>query len=446
MSTFTSDAVAATAGPDWLRARRLAAFERFRAAPLPTAAEEIWRYSRIDQLDLDAFAGDLGVSQGRAGSPGPPGFPGWLSEFLAAIGPRAALVTTVDGYLHAIDWQADADADADADAGVEIIDLAANSGIGAGEVTGAGELLGAVAAEVDAFGSLNLALAPSPLLVRARRRKRVASPVVIVHWVGSAGVTVAPRTVIEVEREAELTVIEVVASEKGPVLVAPVTEMAVSDAGHLDYASVQMLGDRAWQVGYQASQIGRDATLRSVAVSLGGEYARLRTDSRIAGQGGSSELSAVYFGTADQMHDIRTLQDHDAPKSTSNLLFKGAVAVNAHSVYSGLIRVRKGAVGTNALQTNRNLVLGAGAHADSVPNLEIEENEVRCNHASAVGPIDAEQRFYLESRGIPRQVADRLIVLGFLDEVIERVPVPGPGLRERLRAAVASKFDAIGDA
>jgi Fe-S cluster assembly protein SufD len=206
---------------------------------------------------------------------------------------------------------------------------------------------------------------------------------------------------------------------------------------------LQLLGGGPWQIGYQASQVGRDATLRSVAVALGGEYARVRTDSRITGQGGTSQLSALYFGTGDQMHDFRTLQDHDAPRSTSNLLFKGAVSGRSHSVYSGLIRVRKGAVGTNALQTNRNLVLGAGAHADSVPNLEIEENEVRCNHASAVGPIDPEQRFYLESRGIPPFVADRLIVLGFVDEVIERLP--GPGLQARLRAAVADKFDTVGD-
>jgi Fe-S cluster assembly protein SufD len=149
----------------------------------------------------------------------------------------------------------------------------------------------------------------------------------------------------------------------------------------------------------------------------------------------------VYFGARDQMHDFRTLQDHDAPKSTSDLLFKGAVADRSHSVYSGLIRVRKGAVGTNALQTNRNLVLGAGAHADSVPNLEIEENEVRCNHASAVGPIDPDQRFYLESRGVPPTVAERLIVLGFLGEGLQRVPVAG--LPAVLRRGVADKLDAV---
>ena len=110
---------------------------------------------------------------------------------------------------------------------------------------------------------------------------------------------------------------------------------------------------------------------------------------------------AAYFAEQRQMHDFRTLQDHAAPKTTSDLLFKGAVAGRARSVYSGLIRVRKEAPGTTAFQTNRNLKLGEGAWADSVPNLEIDTNDVRCSHASAVGPVDAEQRFYLESRGVP---------------------------------------------
>jgi Fe-S cluster assembly protein SufD len=174
-------------------------------------------------------------------------------------------------------------------------------------------------------------------------------------------------------------------------------------------------------------------------VAFGGDYARVRTDSTLAGQGGSSRLLAVYFGEGTQQHDFRTLQAHEAPKTRSDLLFKGAVAGSAHSVYSGLIRVRKGAVGTNAFQTNRNLVLNDGAHADSVPNLEIEENDVRCSHASAVGPIDEEQRFYLESRGVPPAVADRLIVLGFLDEVLSQTPVPG--LLPLLRQSLAAKVD-----
>src|SRR5205085_6354384 len=127
---------------------------------------------------------------------------------------------------------------------------------------------------------------------------------------------------------------------------------------------------------------------------------------------------------------------HAAPSSTSDLLFKGAVQDHGRSVYSGLIRVRKEAPGTNAFQTNRNLVLSEGASAESVPNLEIETNDVKCSHASAVGPIDEEQLYYLESRGIPPQVAERLIVLGFFSEVLERLPSPALAARLRERLAV----------
>jgi Fe-S cluster assembly protein SufD len=142
------------------------------------------------------------------------------------------------------------------------------------------------------------------------------------------------------------------------------------------------------------------------------------------------------------MHDLRTVQLHAAPRTRSNLLFKGAVANKAHSVYSGLIRVEKGAKGTNAFQTNRNLVLSEGAQADSVPNLEIEDNDVRCSHASAVGPIDESQLFYLESRGVPTPSAELLIALGFLDDVLVRFPARG--MRPGLRQAVAAKLRSVG--
>jgi len=121
------------------------------------------------------------------------------------------------------------------------------------------------------------------------------------------------------------------------------------------------------------------------------------------------------------MLDFRTLQDHDAPNTRSDLLFKGAVEDQAHSVYSGLIRLRPTARKANASQTNRNLVLTEGAGAESIPNLEIEANDVRCGHAASVGPVDEETVFYLESRGIPRAEAERLIVTGFFQEVLDRV-------------------------
>ncbi len=176
---------------------------------------------------------------------------------------------------------------------------------------------------------------------------------------------------------------------------------------------------------HQASTIGARARLESFAVALGGGYARLRTDSALSGESGTSILRAAFTGRGDQMLDFRTLQDHRAPRTTSDLLFVGAVSERSHSVYSGLIRVQRGAVRADAMQTNHNLVLDEGAHADSVPNLDIEENDVRCSHGSTVGPVDEDQRYYLESRGVEPQVAERLIVAGFFDDIAGQVPIVG---------------------
>jgi Fe-S cluster assembly protein SufD len=224
--------------------------------------------------------------------------------------------------------------------------------------------------------------------------------------------------------------------------VVPVSEITVSDDAELSYVSVQALGPRTWQLAHQASAIGPRATLDSFAVALGGSYARLRTDSALRGESGTSRLRAAFIGRDQQMLDFRTLQDHLAPRTTSDLLFMGAVADRAHSVYSGLIRVRRGAVRSDAMQTNHNLVLDEGAHADSVPNLDIEENDVRCSHGSTVGPVDEEQRYYLESRGVEPETAERLIVAGFFHDIAAQVPIAG--IRPTVARALVDRSGAHG--
>ena len=176
------------------------------------------------------------------------------------------------------------------------------------------------------------------------------------------------------------------------------------------------------QVATQVSQVGQSADFLAAGAAMGGLYARLRTDCRLVGRGASGTLLAAYLGDGEQMLDFRTFQDHAAPDTTSELLFKGALADHSRSVYTGLIRVRPDARGTVAFQTNRNLKLSEHAWAESVPNLEIENNDVKCSHASAVGPVDPEQRFYLESRGVPTAEAEKLIVAGFFDDVLGRFP------------------------
>jgi len=177
--------------------------------------------------------------------------------------------------------------------------------------------------------------------------------------------------------------------------------------------------------------------LKSSVVALGGDYARLRSESRLEGQGAESDLLAVYYGDNAQMHDFRTLQEHAAPRTRSDLLFKGAVEDTARSVYSGLIHLLPEAQKSRAYQTNRNLVLTEGAGAESIPNLEIEADDVKCSHASTVGPIDEDQLYYLESRGVRPEDAERLIVLGFFEDVLARLPVPT--LAGPLRRAVHEK-------
>jgi len=304
-----------------------------------------------------------------------------------------------------------------------------------------GSVVGATDEAPDAFVTLNDAFAVEPVVVRVPAGVDVARPIVVVHRTESgdgAPVATFPRLVVAAGDDSHLNVVEVQSSAPGDALVVPVTELAVGRAARVGHVTVQQLGFATWQLGLQVSQLGAESTLRSTSVAFGGDYARLRTDCRMVGRGATGELDAVYFGEATQTLDFRTFQTHVAPDCTSNLLFKGAGGGASRSVYTGLIRVGKDARGTNAFQTNRNIKLSEGAWAESVPNLVIENNDVHCSHASAVGPIDEEQRFYLESRGVPTEVAERLVVTGFFDEVLGRLPVPemAPALRE----VVAAKF------
>jgi Fe-S cluster assembly protein SufD len=411
LPSFTVESVAALDGPRWLRAARRAAAERFLAASLPTDGLEEWRYSRIDSLDLGRYrpaaapvAATLSVLPE-------------VQQLVEAFGSRATFIETHDGHVAGVHG------------GSREITVERLSAPDAPLVE-----LGAVAGEPDAFATLNLAFAPGPLRIHVASGT-TPGPVVVVHRADTDEAAIFPRVLVQADELAEVAVLEVVV---GPAdaLVVPVTELDLAVGARMSYVQVQLLGPASWQVGLQASRVARDASLVSAAVALGGDYSRVRTDSALTGRGAESRLLALYFGAGQQMHDFRTVQHHRASKTRSDLLYKGVVANSARSVYSGLIRVEKGAAGSNAMQTNRNLVLHDGAHADSVPNLEIEDNDVRCSHASAVGPIAEDQRFYLESRGVPTAVADRLIALGFLDEVLEQLPMPQvvAGLRATLAA------------
>lgn len=404
--------------PGWLGQRRQHALRRYESTALPSTEDEVWRYSRIDELDVDRYepvAGEQIRPQVAE-----------LDALVAAAGPYSALVVVRNGrVVH-----------------VEVADGAASAGLTVGrlvDLEADGDALGSVAgAAPDAVGELHDALVADPVLVSVAPGRAITDPVLVMHWTDEDGSVTAPHLVVRLGEDSEATVYDHQASADVDALVLPVVELDAGPAARLRYQSAQTLAPRVWQLGRQASRVGRDAHLVTAMVALGGDFARLAVESSMVGKGGSGDMLAVYFGEGGQLLDFRTVQDHVAPATTSNLLFKGAVQDSSHAVYTGLIHIGKEAAGVNAFQTNRNIKLSSGAWAESVPNLEIENNDVHCSHASAVGPVDEEQRFYLESRGVPPEAAERLVVLGFFEEVLERLPVPGAA--GPLRVEIAAKL------
>jgi Fe-S cluster assembly protein SufD len=346
----------------------------------------VWRYSRIDELDLDRFTPAVGATTVEHGE-------------LGRV--RVARASQLDG---------------------------------------AEAILAERPEPTTAIGWLRLALAVDPIVIDVPDGVRLDAPIVLRHTGAADGTAVASLVLVRAGADSEVRIVEVL-DGGGAGLVLPATDVRVGPAGRVGYVGVQTLSVDGWALGTLELVAEAQATVTAGLAGFGGSYARLRTDCHLVGRGASGDLLAAYFGTGDQALDYRTFQEHGAPDTTSNLLFKGVVGDRARSVYTGLIRVAKEARGTNAFQTNRNIKLSEDAWAESVPNLVIENNDVHCSHASSVGPIDEEQRFYLESRGIPTAVAERLIVAGFFDEVF--TAFPGDDLRRELDAQVAAKVQAV---
>jgi Fe-S cluster assembly protein SufD len=224
-------------------------------------------------------------------------------------------------------------------------------------VDGADHLGSAIDSPVDLFGHLNRAYGPEPVAIVVPDGVQVDAPVVVVVLTDADASAVFPRVIVRCGDGATLTVVELHTSTDVGSLVVPVLEATVGRDGHLRHALVQELGPRVWQLAHQAFQVGQSGTVEAFTAGLGGEYARTRIDCRLVGRGAEGRLAAAYYGEGDQTLDFRTFQEHAAPDTTSDLLFKGALDGASHSIYSGLIRVRPEAVRTRAHQTNRNVKL-----------------------------------------------------------------------------------------
>lgn len=416
MSILPPEAVESLPGPEWLRRLRAETLARCATLSWPTTEPEEWRYSRIGHFDPERWnldqipgGGSLATAEEVATR--------WLGTGEAAVLVSGAAIRVAGAP------------------GVLIEDLSAD---GSAEVALEG------ADTSDLFRASHIAATAHPLRISVPAGAQVSAPVVVVHSADTTNGVTAPHIEVEVGADAECTLIEVHRVDVDH-LVIPDTTVRVGAAARVRHLVLIDHGPRTWQVGRVRAVVERDATYRLFTAALGGDFARLRVDCELVGRGAAGNLSAVYFGDEEQMIDLRTFQSHVAPDTTSNLLFKGAVAGRSHAVYTGLIRIGADARGANAHQTNRILKLSEHAWAESVPNLEIENNDVRCSHASAVGPVDPDQSFYLESRGVPTDAAERLVVAGFFEEVVEQVS--DTPILARLRALLSEKvsgFEPVG--
>jgi len=407
--SLSIDHAGAHGGPAWLEELRDKAQAELAACGLPDPSDEVWRYSPIGELELDRFS-----LADEAAAPSVK-LPSSLAAGSAVFEIRAGRATEVTSTIP----------------GVSVMPASTHP-------EGA-ELVASISGVSESLVALNMANLADPLIIDVSRGALVDIPIVLIHQV-PVGASF-PRSIIRMGEGSQASVIEVALGGGEGTLNVPVTELDVSDQAILRHASIQLLERGSWHLSTIGARIGRDATLSQFTAGLGASYDRCRTDAVLAGQGASSVLRSTYLGDGEQIHDLRTLQDHAAPKTISDLLCKGAVTDSSRSVYSGLIKVRHGATRSDAMQTNHNLVLSEAAHADSVPNLDIKENDVRCSHASTVGPIDEDQRYYLESRGIEPDEAQRLLVRGFFTDLLTKTPMASAA--ELVGAEISQRLDGM---
>lgn len=408
--------------PEWLRERRLHAWSVYERTPMPTTRLEEWRYTDLSRLlDLEAL-----VPLGRPAAPAPNG--AGPEELPAGL--RAAM-----------------DEDEEASGHLVLVDGAVVRGDLAPELEARGVVLTslrqavvehegllrkhlaveALPPEEGKFPALNAALWTDGVFLYVPAGVRLELPVRVTRWVDQPGAALFNRTLIVAEPGSQVSYVDELLSRdlERQTLVSSAVEVLAEDGAQVQYVSLQRLGKGAFHQSAQRTLAKRDSTLDTLNLSLGASVARVDLSARLLGPGANSDMLGLYFADEDQHFDHNTRQDHLAPHTKSDLLYKGALDGRSRTVFRGIIRVHKGAQRTDAYQTNRNLLLSEHARADSLPNLEIEADDVKCSHGATVGQLDGEALFYLMSRGMSRTQAERLVVLGFLGEVLDRLPLGG---------------------
>lgn len=305
------------------------------------------------------------------------------------------------------------------------------------------ERLGALAPAEDPFVARNELAWREGVLVHVPAGVRVTEPIRVELPLDEDGAAVAWRTLIVLEEGAEAEVWEHASSagDETDAVLNSVVELHVGQAARLRYVATQDVSERAWIFSSQRAQVERDGRLDWTTLGFGSGRGKVRMETNLAGAGSEARVTGGYAGGPGQHLDYDTTQEHAAPNTFSDLAFRGVLAAGATSVWRGMIRVDPGAQQTDAFQESRNLLLSPDAHADAIPGLEIEADDVRCTHAAAIAQIDRDQLFYLTSRGLDPAAAKQLIIEGFLEALVERL-AEGP-VREEVSAALERRLSEI---
>ena len=395
------------ASPVWLADVREEAFRAFDKLDMPDESEEVWRY-----LDLDF---DLSDYEGTE-EPGPPlELPDPVGQ---ALTESVGGATVIDGHIVEGSEQASSEGPS------ERIETLVREG---------------TPADLNLFSAAHHSFMPEVVFVDVPDGHADSGPRYIDLQASTPDRASFPHVAVAVGENAETSVVVGMRSPTDSEhLVVPGFDVSVGAGGRGSFTVVQSFGAGTRSIAHLRARVGRDASLVVAEAGLGAKLSRLHLTIDLEGRGAGTQVMGLYFGEHDQVLDYRAFINHVGPATTSEMVLKGAVEDEARSVFTGLIKIENDAARANAFQTNRNLVLSDGAQAQSVPNLEILCDDVICGHASTSGPLEPEHLYYLQSRGLRRTRAERLLIRGFFDEVLRRFP--DEALSEPIGAEVSRKF------
>ena len=415
---------------DWLRDGRMHAHAVFAATPMPTTRLEDWRYTDIKKvLKLDAFA----FAEERGPVADAAGLPAGLRARMDEAGESSARLAQVDASVVMRELPQEL-----ASQGVIFTSLEAAAREHPELVQ---KHFGtAITPDDGKFAALSAAFWTGGAFLYVPKDVQVEVPFRVYRWIGEGGTAALGRLLVVAEHGARVAVVEELGSDDLGKMALSVgaAEIFAEEGAVVVYTQVQRYGRGVVHLATDRLVAGRDAKITTLYTSFGADVSRADVQCQMRAPGSHVDMLGLYIADGTQHFDNQTLQDHLAPHASSNLLFKGALTDTGRSVFRGLIRVHPRAQRTDAYQTNRNLILSDGARADSLPNLEIQADDVRCSHAATVGQLDEEELFYLLSRGIPKKEAVRLVVFGFFGEVLEQLPLEG--VKQELLRVVERKL------